>query len=272
MMLLQAGQAGLFRRESIMTDALPPDMVAGFGFWIDGTDSEWLFDVAGNTNITANGDPVGRAVNRCNTLNWAGQLYTTPDLLTPSANGMSALEFPSGIQTSGMGVSNVGGALPISSFVTSTTKTIVAAVKVASASATAGSPWNNPAIVSDSAQYVGLHVSDDGVTGFLSARAYNYASGANEAVVPFPKDEYVVLTMWHQSGQLRVRCNGGSWSQTASGTTGNVSSDALIGAWFALPGLSLELAHLAMANTAQTEATISAVERWLAADCAITPW
>lgn len=35
MMLLQAGQMGLYRKDSIWTDALPPDMVSGATMWLD---------------------------------------------------------------------------------------------------------------------------------------------------------------------------------------------------------------------------------------------
>ena len=40
MMLLQAGQLGLYRKDSIWTSEIPPDMVAGTTMWIDGTDGE----------------------------------------------------------------------------------------------------------------------------------------------------------------------------------------------------------------------------------------
>ena len=38
------------------------------------------------------------------------------------------------------------------------------------------------------------------------------------------------------------------------------------------PALDADIAHIFAANTAQTDAAISAVEHWIANDVGITPW
>lgn len=270
MMLLQAGQIGLYRRESIITDALPPNMVSGCTLWIDCTDTSTLWsgnDLTGS-NVTTNGDPVGSALNIANTANYftVGSYY--PELINPGVNGQSA------IKISGSSDMRASASAPISNYVTSTTKLIVVAVKINSAPADMGTVYQNPVLFGDENAYLGLHYYDAG-GGNVTAQAYNYgASVVASAERNFPFGEYVILSMSHQSSQLRLRVNGGAWGTVSSGTTDLMTSIAAIGtgAYHTGTGREFEFAHLATFNTAQTDAGISAIEHWLATDCAITPW
>ena len=52
MMLMQAGQLGLYRKDSIWTEEIPPDMMAGATMWLDFTDPATVFpndDLTGTT-------------------------------------------------------------------------------------------------------------------------------------------------------------------------------------------------------------------------------
>ena len=271
MMLLQAGQMGLSRRASIWTDEIPPDMVSGATMWIDFTDSTTLFaanDVSGG-NVTSDGTTIGSVRSKVVETRYFNNVYTgNPKLKLAAANGRSAGLFPAS-NYSRMDAADGGGQMPMSSLVTSTTKLVICGVKVTDASADSGSPWTNAAILSDASGYVGLHISKSGAV--VSARAYNYAGAAQEAVQTFDADTWTVITMSHQSGQLRCRVNGGTWASTASGTTSNIGGVAII-ANTSSATLGMELAHLATVNTLQTDAAISAVERWIANDLGITPW
>lgn len=270
MMLLQAGQLGLTRMDSIWTSELPPDMVAGATLWLDFTDSATLFssqDLSGS-NVTSNGVGIGSVRSKVVETRYFNAAYSgNPTLKLSAANGRSAGLFGTS-SYSRMDAAEGASQAPLSTFVTATTKLIICGVKVIS-SDTLAEPWNNNAIFSDAPGYVGLHVTKAG--SVISARAYNYSADAQEAVQTFAADTWVVITMSHAGGQLRCRVNGGAWASTASGTTDAMSGIVQI-ANQSTPKLQMELAHLFCANTAQTDAAISAVEHWLANDLGITPW
>lgn len=271
MMLLQAGQMGLYRKDSIWTDELPPDMVAGVTMWLDFTDSTTLFAANGVSggNVTSDGATIGSVRSKVFETRYFDSAYAgNPKLKLAAANGRSAGLFPVS-NHSRMDAADGGSQMPISSLVTSATKLIICGVKVTGAGADSWSPWTNDAILNGSSGYVGLHLSKSGAV--VSARAYNYAGAPYEVVRTFDADTWVVITMSHQSGQLRCRVNGGTWASTASGTTGFLDDAATIASTPDMT-LGMELAHLATVNTAQTDAAISAVEHWIANDLGITPW
>jgi hypothetical protein len=271
MMLLQAGQLGLYRKNSIWTDELPPDMVAGCTLWLDGTDASSLWSAVNAAGIhpSADGDTIGSAHNKINPAQIFNYYNNFLELRSPADNGRSAIDFAH----SGSGATGLVAVSPFaaSAYLTTTNKLIVACVRVSGAAAhSSGAPWIDDAVFNDAAGYFGLHISDD--SGQLYARAFNYSSGIEEVAQPFARNTFVVLTMSQQSGQLRVRVNGGSWASVASAATGSMTAAALVA--YAAAGTShgIELAHLAAVNTAQTDAAISAVERWIANDLGITPW
>ena len=271
MMLLQAGQIGLYRKDSIWTDEIPPDMVPGATMWLDFTDSTTLFAANGVSggNVTSDGATIGSVRSKVVETRYFNNVYAgNPQLKLAAANGRSAGLFPAS-NYSRMDAADGGGQIPISSLVTSTTKLVICGVKVTGADADSGSPWTNDAILSDAGGYVGLHLSRSGAV--VSARAYNFAGAAQEVVRTFDADTWAVITMSHQSGQLRCRVNGGTWASTASGTTSDITGIATI-ATTPNVTLGMELAHLVTINTSQTDAAISAVERWIANDLGITPW
>ena len=137
MMLLQAGQLGLYRKDSIWTDELPPEMVAGATMWLDFTDSTTLFaanDVSGG-NVTSDGATIGSIRSKVFETRHFNNVYTdVPKLKLAAANGRSAGLFPVSAYSRMNGVSG-GVQMPISSLVTSTTKLIICGVKVTDASA-----------------------------------------------------------------------------------------------------------------------------------------
>lgn len=275
MMLLQAGQLGLYRKDSIWTSEIPPDMVAGATMWIDFTDTTTLWsntDFTG-TNVTTDGASVGSAKNKIDT-GIGLRKSSEPILLkTPAANGSSAATFNTASVTARMELSNLLSAEATSTILTASTKLIFAAVRVAAAGVDQGSPWVNDSVFADSAGYFGLHLTDDSdPAGKLTARAFNYVSASNTVSALFPRNAWVVLTMSHQSGQLRLRVNGGAWVTTTSGNTTSMGGQGLVGHTPTSSARNFDLAHLATFNTAQTDAAISAVEHWIANDLGITPW
>ena len=272
MMLLQAGQLGLYRKDSIWTDELPPDMVAGATMWLDFTDTETLFSGAGLDGGTpSDGQPILSVADKVGVV--AGAKYFSGDALTASIPG-------SGVVSA---TKHFGGTLQMevlsafpntnaswASITSSTTKLIVVGVKVRAAVPYTTAPWTADGILSDGGGYCGLHVMQSDVgDGSLIATAYNYSSGTERADRPIATNQWSVVTMSQQNNTLRCRVNGGAWASTSSAATAVLTGNVRLpdGAT-----LDADIAHIATFNTAQTDAAISAVEHWIANDLGITPW
>ena len=276
MMLLQAGQLGLYRKGSIWTGEIPPDMVPGATMWIDFTDPDAVFGTLefGGPAVTTSGGDVASARNVLN--NARGLSAQGGGVLAKLAVGGT----PSGqnyVTYAGKDGSDsihyyyhAGGVMPLAStLVTTTTKLLIAAVRLDRSLPYTGAAYDAPTIVGDNNQYFGMHVSDDG--GVLTLRAYNWSGGATEVGQILPRNEWSVVTMSHQSGKLRCRVNGGSWGTTPSGATDTMGSLCTRSRGATLP-TQMDMAHLVAVNTPQTDAAISAVEHWVANDVGITPW
>lgn len=275
MMLLQAGQAGLYRKDSIWTDEIPPDMVGGCTLWIDGTDAEAVFKGGRlNEGPPADGGPVGSALNKVAP---PGGVYKSSGgayLRAGIAGGASAIEFiASGVTiaqySADLSPEAAIESVSMSALVSASTKLIIAAINVSAAKSSNGNVWSDDSIFSDGDGYVGLHISDEG--GVLTATAYNYVGGVTAAARTLERNAWQIVTMHHQAGQLRCRVNGGPWASTASGSTTSLAGIALATYLEGAPS-RYRLAHLLAFNTPQTDAAISAIERWIAKDIGITPW
>lgn len=273
MMLLQAGQLGLYRKDSFWTDEIPPGMISGATMWLDFTDTETLFSGAGLDGGTpSDGQPILSVADKVGVV--AGAKYVSGGALTaliPGANGGSAARLAGGFLQM-----EVMSAFPNTnasweSIVSSTTKLIVVGVKVRAANPYTTTPWVADVILSDGGGYCGLHVMQSNVgDGSLIATAYNYsASGTERADQLIGTNQWSVITMSQQSGTLRCRVNGGAWASTSSAATAVLTGNVRLPFGSALDA---DIAHIATFNTAQTDAAISAVEHWIANDLGITPW
>lgn len=272
MMLLQAGQLGLYRKDSIWTDALPPDMVSGATMWLDFTDGGTLFSgdkLDGGT--PSEGQSILSVANKVGVV--AGAKYYSGTALTalvPGANGGSAARHAVGnLQMEVMSAFPTPVA-SAQSVVTSTTKLIFAGVKVRAATAYTTNPWQSDALLFDAGGYFGLHVMQSSLgDGSLIATAYNDSSGTERADRPIGTNQWLVITMSQQGGTLRCRVNGGAWASVSSAATSTLANNMRV-----IDGATLDadIAHIAVVNTPQTDAAISAVEHWIANDVGITPW
>lgn len=278
MMLLQAGQLGLYRKDSIWTDEIPPEMVAGVTMWVDGTDGDTLYadEVLSGGLVTTDGADIESIEDKLRAgfgfgLNGTGRVRLK---LSATPNGQSAILYPSGVSSVYQYFDMRGGGntdVPMSSLLTTTNKLLIAALKVSSSVPFSNSVNASERVFADAHQNFGLLVSED--SGQIYVRGGNLNASFSEAIVtkPVSRDQFFVVSLSHQSNQLRLRVNGGAWDTLASTTTnGSFSSSwpqSLLSS-----GTALELAHLVTANTAQTDAAISAVEHWIANDVGITPW
>lgn len=272
MMLLQAGQLGLSRRDSIWTDEIPPEMISGATMWLDFTDTGVLFlgtDLGGGT--PSDGQSILSVADKVGVV--AGAKYVSGGALTASIPGSGVVSATK--HAPGTMQMEVMSAFPstnasLASIVSSTTKLIFAGVRVRAANAYTTNPWTADAILFDGSGYCGLHVMQSNVgDGSLIATAYNYSSGTERADRPIGTNQWSVITMSQQSGTLRCRVNGGAWASTSSAATATLTGNVRLTDGSALDA---DIAHIAVINTAQTDAAISAVERWIANDLGITPW
>ena len=274
MMLLQAGQLGLYRKDSFWTDEIPPGMISGATMWLDFTDTETLFsgaDLGGGT--PSDGQPILSVADKVGVV--AGAKYVAGGALTASIPGSGVVSAKKHA-TGGTLQMEVVSAFPSTnaswaSIVSSTTKLIVVGVKVRAANPYTTAPWVADAILFDGGGYCGLHVMQSNVgDGSLIATAYNYsASGTERADQLIGTNQWSVITMSQQSGTLRCRVNGGAWASTSSAATAVLTGNVRLPDGSALDA---DIAHIAVINTPQTDAAISAVERWIANDLGIAPW
>ncbi len=277
MMLLQAGQLELYRKDSIWTDEIPPGMVSGATMWIDFTDPASVFadGALGGGNVTVDGAAVNSVRDNVSSGGIVDSGGAPAKLaLAATPNGQQSVIYE-GDATVGDILHTyqriIGATTSASTLFTTTTKLIIACIRVSHASAPTGVVSDASVSVFSDDGYAGIYITDG--SGVLAAHAFNWPSGPTVASQTIARDAWVVVTMSHQSGQLRCRVNGGVWATTASGATENLTSSvrAVVRGASIAPG-KIEYAHLATFNTAQTDAVISAVEHWLALDVGITPW
>jgi len=275
MMLFQAGQFGLTR--NVIYGALPPSVVAGGTLWFDASDISTLYTTwpsGGGSLITADGQSIGAAFNKVNAANGLFGDGVRPVYEQTGVNGLSSAVFsdPSGVSAAFGTSSTSSSPIASSSFVTTTVKNMVMAVKVNSAAADTGVAYTNRTIVGEGSGNFGLQVTDPGGGVNLTARAYNYSAGSQEAIANFPKSTWVVITYSHQAGAVRVRVNGGTWATTTSGATDSIAQPLNIGSNSYNAVTDFEMVHLMVMNTTQTDQSLGFCEQWIANELGLTPW
>jgi len=278
MMLLQAGQLGLTRSDSVGAYGPPPGVAPGATVWLDFTDTSALF-ASGHldgANVTTSGASVLSVNNKArpgygvsSVGSSAGEYRTSA---TPGGKGAVAFNNRSSryvyYDMRAPGYVDVA----LSTLMTTTSKVVTAAVKVAGSTPFNGLNMSAGDIIFGDSSYFALFVTED--AGVIYARASNRVSFPNNSIEQaIGRNTWVVLTASHQSGSLRIRVNGGEWVTVASGTTETLSrSGQILSNPGGEAGSEIAIAHIFTANTDQTDSAISAVEHWIASDIGITPW
>jgi hypothetical protein len=253
----------------------PPITYSGLTLWIDGTDPSLLYQTSGGSTVSADGQGVqlaqsGGSIARCVFNNGSGLF---PLYKSAIVNGKSVLRYDgsndSSTVTETSSVGTAGSTSTLSNVITNSAYTLICAVNVASARAAQANVFNNDAIFSDSGGFVGLHVSQSG--GTLTYHAYNWDGNADSATVTDAAATWVILTVRHDSSNIRIRKNGGSFSSTASGNTTTMTNTPRIGPQFLLNEfLPFDLAHFALYNVALSDADTLSVETYFAGQIGMT--
>lgn len=125
---------------------------------------------------------------------------------------------------------------------------------------TAQTPYDNPPLFSDSVGYLGLHLSDAGLTaGAYDGVARDVGGGPNDGwqmvTVPCPDSQYVVGQMRWGKGRLEVRVftplnpNGGEWKWCAFGSVQNLTGNIRLFANYSLASfLNANIYNVLFAN------------------------
>jgi len=195
-----------------------PDSYSGLNYWLK-ADALALSD----------GDPVSSWPSSAVTVAdpMTATLTTRPTFVANVWNGLPV------VRLDGIDDTMMTATTTVASMFANNLMTLVAVVRPRSGSNVAAI-YNNHAVFSDSAQFVGMHIK----TG-LVAWAYNYDGTADAAgPVSIPSGtKPVVLMMRHSGGTLFVSINGGAESSVASGNQTTMTGRLRIGN----PGSALRL-------------------------------
>lgn len=119
-------------------------------------------------------------------------------------------------------------------------KTFIFAGRIDAAATDVGLPYSNNAILSDDAQYLGLHFYRSGSNAVL--QWYSYDSSAKVVTATVPLGVPFVVACRHAGGSLGISVNNGAWTTAAASNTslltgqalalsGSVPSDSIVGAF-----------------------------------------
>lgn len=115
----------------------------------------------------------------------------------------------------------------LSNFITASAGTIEAWIKPTGSSATSGQGYNLPTVIGDSQGFVYI---SRGIVGGLDRIWFgNWDSGEDKVGISYTNDVWVHVTWVHSGGNLYAYANGQLISSTASGDTGTITNNLLIG-------------------------------------------
>lgn len=247
---------------------LPPDTYAGLTFWYDGDNSAHYNGSADNSGSPSNSGSFERfdsaaSIARVVTVAPANPMTrlipvvgSSSGLRTASSGGGNVYVKPS----SGVGPST---AVTLGTLFTSSNAVITFAIKVRSAPAAAGNPYDNPLIIGDASIYMGLHVYASG--GNAVFVGLNYDGNYDQVTKTGPAlGSWVVVTMRHTGGQLRIRTDGGAWTSIASGNTADTTQPMTL-FYYAVSTLDADIAQFCTYNANRSDAEILEVERYFGA-------
>lgn len=210
-----------------------PAIMSSASLWINAIDAAFLYKDTSGTNVTTNGDDIATARDAnglARLLKATDSAGAMPDyLVADTVSGFSVLSSINSNGTSnspmhgytasspGSGIPT-GSTLPVSSIITASAMTWCGAIYLNNASS--DNSYSGDFVWTDAGGYVGL-ICTNGVA--FVAYSWNGGSKAVQSATVVGADTWVIVSMKHESGALKIRINGGAWDSIACGNVDDVS-------------------------------------------------
>lgn len=271
---MSAGQQALLAAvaASVLPPGVAPTIMSTATLWIKPVDPTTLYKDMSGTNVSANGDDIATARDANGTarlikaLDSAGSMpdYLVADtpagfdvLSSINSNGTSNSPMSGFVAASaGSGVPT-GSALPVSAIITASAMTWSGALYIDNASSL--TDYNGDMVWVDGGGFIGLVVASSGLF-----KAYTWSSGDRYVQVSASLNTWAVVSFKHESGNLKIRLNGGSWATGAAGNTDDVSGALKLFTRYsgAVGRPELKTAGMAWWSTALSDADLLDVEKY----------
>ena len=257
---------------------LAPSDVANLLLWIDGTDPTKLYTAnaaASGVAVSADGNVMGFAQSSGSLAYAAYQ--ATPDkkplYKTNIVNGKSVIRFDatddrfSFIARVGQEIS--GSILPTSDVVGAGNYTIVTSLKILSATLNSGTIYSNHRLIGDTGGYWGIYVQNVDASNVL-VHAYIWDGASKSNYVTVPKNAFSIISVTHTGTALKIRLNGGAWSEVASGNISTLTNQVTVGDEATAKPCNMDLAGMAIFNTSISDANLLEVEKYMGNQIGLT--
>lgn len=153
---------------------------------------------------------------------------SAPAYLTSGIGALSALKFDGSASAMRAYLDNFTTAMAISQLIANNAYHAFLALQIDGDGGTDADTFENPAVLEeDGGGYFGLHHKT--VTGQDKLLAYNFAGADHSVSIDVPRGVPIIWEQRHDGGNLRASANQGSVSSIASGNTGVVTGQLLVG-------------------------------------------
>lgn len=250
---------------TVTSPGLPPSSYAGLTFWYDGDNSAHFIGTTSTSGVPGNlvnfqrFDSVS-AINRVLTCAITDPLTRCVPVSSTNAGFNTSVASGGNFWVKPGGGLSPSVAVLFSNLFTASNAIMIFAIRIDSAPAAAVNPYDNPLIMGDASIYMGLHVYASG--GNAVFLGLNYDGNYDQVTVTGPAiGSWVVVTMRHTGGQLRIRLNGGAWTSVASGNTANTAQPMTM-FFYALNSLDASIAQFCTYNANRADSEVLEVERY----------
>lgn len=144
-------------------------------------------------------------------------LANQPSLVSSDLNGHNTVSFD--------GTNDLLLGSAISTYITASAYYSYAVINVTSVTADSGATYGNDAVWGDAGQFAGLFIRQTGTT----LKAYNWDGSDDHADTTISTGTWYIVSTKHVSGNISIRLNNGSWTDSASGDTSSLAASLNIG-------------------------------------------
>lgn len=215
------------------TAGLPPNTYAGLTFWFDADNSPIYVGATAPLSVTTSDGARPTRIDSAGSIarslgSTSSEIATFKNPIVGAARGLQVAASDQFITFGNRptGANQVSTINTIGTYWSASNKAFIVAIKVDDAPADSGVSYNNVQVFGDAYNgYCALTFYKSGSN--VVFEAYNWGGSEQKvAATAVPLGTWVVVTMKHAGGQLRIKINGGSWNSIASGSTSSTSLNA----------------------------------------------